>query len=214
MLITYLAHSGFHVELETCCLLFDYYQGNIPQSDKPLYVFVSHAHDDHFVPFIAELDATFIVDKEVPLQGRNVYFVEANHAYTVNDLHIQTLPSTDEGVAYVVEVENKTIYHAGDLHLWHWEGEEDWDNDLQESLYKQALQPIQGKVIDVAFVVLDPRLEKYYAKGLHYFIETMHPKQVFPMHMWEMYSIVDTYQEEYPQDAIIKITKKQERFVI
>ena len=48
--ITYLYHSGFSVELETCVLLFDYYRGTLPvwEKEKPVYVFVSHKHKDHF----------------------------------------------------------------------------------------------------------------------------------------------------------------------
>ena len=50
MEITYIGHSGFLVELEDRCLLFDYYQGEIPPVafSRPLYVFVSHRHQDHY----------------------------------------------------------------------------------------------------------------------------------------------------------------------
>ena len=50
MNVSYIGHSGFAVELAGCTLLFDYYQGVFPPFalDKPLYVFASHAHQDHF----------------------------------------------------------------------------------------------------------------------------------------------------------------------
>ncbi len=50
MKVTFILHSGYFVELDSCCLLFDYWRGDIPQSDKPLYVFASHHHEDHFSP--------------------------------------------------------------------------------------------------------------------------------------------------------------------
>ena len=52
-------HSGFLVELRECCLLFDYYQGELPAVDpaKTLYVFVSHGHRDHYTPRLRELTA-------------------------------------------------------------------------------------------------------------------------------------------------------------
>lgn len=214
MIVAYLDHSGFHLELDTCCLLFDYHTGDIPVSDKPLYVFVSHSHFDHFNPSIVHLDATFIVHDKVDMQGTNIHYVQPQKQYNVNDLFIQTLYSTDEGVAFLVQVEDKTIYHAGDLHLWHWEGEENWDNDVQEKKYKQYLQPLLPYTIDVAFVVLDPRLKEYYALGMHYFIKTMNVKHVFPMHMWDEYTIIETYNKKYPEDSVHTISKKQERFVI
>lgn len=54
MKVTYIHHDGFLVECRDRYLLFDYYQGEIPEMDpeKPLYVFASHRHGDHFVPDI------------------------------------------------------------------------------------------------------------------------------------------------------------------
>ncbi len=57
MIITYLAHSGFLAESNTAYLLFDYFEGTIPvlNTNKPLFVFVSHRHKDHMNPEIFEL---------------------------------------------------------------------------------------------------------------------------------------------------------------
>ena len=57
MKVTYIGHSGFLIESGSCCCLFDYYQGEIPSlpEDKPLYIFVSHRHQDHFNPEIFQI---------------------------------------------------------------------------------------------------------------------------------------------------------------
>ena len=57
MRITFLYHSAFLVELKTCTLLFDWYGGTLPDFDrsKPLYVFASHHHGDHYSPEIFSL---------------------------------------------------------------------------------------------------------------------------------------------------------------
>ena len=54
MKVTYLNHSGFFLEWQDCCWLFDYYRGKIPKPDrdKPLFVFCSHSHGDHFNPAV------------------------------------------------------------------------------------------------------------------------------------------------------------------
>ena len=54
MKVTYIGHSGFLLEWKDCFWLFDYYEGNIPipSVPKPLYVFSSHSHGDHFNPAI------------------------------------------------------------------------------------------------------------------------------------------------------------------
>ena len=43
MKITYIHHSAFLVETESVYLLFDYFQGNLPElsEKKPLYVFAT-----------------------------------------------------------------------------------------------------------------------------------------------------------------------------
>ena len=57
MKLTFLYHSAFLVELETCSLLFDWHGGRVPDIDrsKPLYVFASHHHGDHYAPEILSL---------------------------------------------------------------------------------------------------------------------------------------------------------------
>lgn len=63
MKATYIDHSGFLVESDTACFLFDWYQGELPErilkrsGKKPLYVFVSHSHSDHYTPKIFDLNA-------------------------------------------------------------------------------------------------------------------------------------------------------------
>ena len=57
MRVTFLGHSGFFLELPEADLLFDYYKGELPSPDpeRPLFVFVSHAHADHFTRKIFSL---------------------------------------------------------------------------------------------------------------------------------------------------------------
>ena len=57
MKVTYTHHSSFMAELEHAALLFDYFEGEIPavEGDKPLFVFASHRHGDHFSRAIFDL---------------------------------------------------------------------------------------------------------------------------------------------------------------
>ena len=62
MRVTYLSHSGFLVEKDDACFLFDYYKGGIPDIDreKQLFVFVSHGHYDHYKKEIFRLAESII----------------------------------------------------------------------------------------------------------------------------------------------------------
>ena len=54
MRITYIKHSAFLVDWEDTLCLFDWAEGDLPYLDKGkrLFVFVSHAHSDHYDPAI------------------------------------------------------------------------------------------------------------------------------------------------------------------
>ena len=57
MQITRIFHSGFLVETAKRYFIFDYYKGELPKlnPDKPVYVFASHGHQDHYEPKVFEL---------------------------------------------------------------------------------------------------------------------------------------------------------------
>lgn len=225
MKVTYIGHSGFLVELERAVLLFDYYQGEIPQlpEGKKLYVFSSHRHGDHFNPEVFALarqyeDVQYVFSRDIwrsrvpeELQAQVVQ-MKANTEWTAGSeadgqpehqtadigLTVRTLRSTDEGVAFLVQTEGKMLYHAGDLNDWRWDGEpEDWNRRMGEN-FKKFLEPIRGWKIDAAFVPLDPRQEENYALGLDYFLGLVDVEKVYPMHCWEDYSVIDRWFLEHP----------------
>lgn len=215
MKVTFILHSCYHVEMEDCCLLFDYYQGAVPESDKPLYVFASHSHGDHFSPAVFNVAKEgrpvhyFLSDdifyRRVPENRREqVTFVSPHGFYELEGMRIATLRSTDAGVAFLLERNGKVIYHAGDLNCWVWDGAPRMQNDAMVRMYRDELSPLSCRKIDVAFVPLDPRQETDFDLGMKYFFEAAGAEKVFPMHMWEDYSVVPlfkstpTYREYAP----------------
>ena len=139
MKITYISHSGFAVELENHIFLFDYYKGEIPKFDpkKSIVVFASHVHHDHYVEEIFELreqypDVHYVLSSDIRRSAKKILeekqieaqvsFLRIHQELELGKVRIQTLKSTDAGVAFLVECEGRTIYHAGDLNWWHWEG--------------------------------------------------------------------------------------------
>ena len=156
MKITYIHHSSFMAELDHAVLLFDYFEGNIPETDreKPLFVFASHRHGDHFSRSIFDLEesrgnVTYVLSddiwtRQVPedLLGRTVFLGPGEEVSLKdgagNPVDIQAFKSTDEGVAFLVSLEHRTIYHAGDLNNWVWEGEPEADNRrMSESFHRE-----------------------------------------------------------------------------
>lgn len=213
MNISYIHHSCFTVELENTILIFDYFQGILPDFDlkKDIYVFSSHHHNDHFNFSIFELlkkypNVHYIFSKDiknrysekiflshgVPKNNyNNIFFLPANTSCSINELEIETLTSTDEGIAFIVSIEGKNIYHAGDLHLWVWSEEDETFNKNMEIQYKQEIDKIKGRHFDVAFLVLDPRQEEDFHLGFDYFMRNTNTDLAYPMHFWNDNSVVN-----------------------
>ncbi len=72
---------------------------------------------------------------------------------------IQTLKSTDAGVAFVVQTEDVHLYHAGDLNWWAWPDDTPEEAAGMKQAYWAQLDKLRGQHFDLAFVPLDPRLE-------------------------------------------------------
>lgn len=218
---TFLDHSGFLVELEDVCLLFDWWKGSLPPlPSKPLAVFASHRHEDHFSPAIFSLaDGTrpirFLLGRDIRPTEKNrarwgltdetaslCRFLGGNERVEVfPGVTVETLPSTDEGVAFVVSACGCTVYHAGDLHWWHWEGEDKAWNRNMEVNFKRFLQPLAGRHIHLAMVPLDPRLEGASDWGLQYFLELTDTQTVLPMHQWGNFGLTEQFCARHPDLA-------------
>ena len=214
MKITYIYHSCFLIETDNCYYLFDYEKGSLPKLDvtKPIFVLSSHGHPDHYNPEIFSLldslgmktiHAILSDDIVCPANVNALQVVPGKEYHLCLDQKLTTFQSTDLGVAFLIEDDQKLIYHAGDLNDWVWEEESDSYNEQMTKDYRKQItllsQKLNQRKIDVAFIVLDPRQENDYARGLCYFLEHIPVKQVYPMHYWESPDIITTFLKEHPK---------------
>ena len=148
MKVTYLNHSGFLLELEDYYIIFDYYRGELPplNNKKEVFVFCSHVHGDHYNPKVFSLLnaqgmsyqavlASDIRDKK-RLSEIKHSFVEPDKNYLLDQgIQLETLLSNDSGVAFILKAKEGSIYHAGDLNDWYWEGEPEEENRRLREIY-------------------------------------------------------------------------------
>lgn len=227
MTVTYLHHSGFLVETSHSVLLFDYYTEHgkydklVPADymGKDFYVFVSHAHGDHFDSSILrwadQVQYIFSDDVQIPkdFTGK-VTWVKPHTQVHVGNIEVSTLQSNDEGVAFLVKVDGKCIFHAGDLNWWHWNGEpQAFLDDIKQS-YCGEIDRLRGEQIDVAFVPADPRLQDKYDWAVQYFMDTVGAKTVFPMHFWRRFELCETLRQKPYGAHIAVITREGEAFSV
>lgn len=245
MKITYIHHSAFLAELETVTLLFDYTEGILPKipEEKPLMVFASHRHGDHYSEKILELKKDhentryilsddiwrkcipkeFLKDVDSMKPGeRNVYRIKGGSIDRISqeegDIKVLTYRSTDEGVAFLIKAEGRVIYHAGDLNNWRWEGEPDsWNNNMAKK-YSEEVDKMAGMHIDAAFLPLDPRQQGSFYLGFDEFMRKTDVSHAFPMHCWGDFSVIKRLKDmdisEPYRGKIVSIHEDGEYFFI
>lgn len=214
MNVTYIHHSSFLIETRRFYYLFDYDRGELPvlNIEKPIYILSSHSHDDHYNKEIFSIlnhmgmkSIKAILSNDIELINEiDVLQVSPRNRYDITtDVILTTYQSTDLGVAFLLEDEGTLIYHAGDLNDWVWEEESESYNQQMTKDYRNEIdllaKQLNHRTLDIAFVVLDPRQEKDYAKGLYYFMEHIPVKTVYPMHYWNQPMIIEQFLKEYPQ---------------
>lgn len=222
MRATFLDHSGFLVELPSVTLLFDWWKGDLPalRKEVPLVVFSSHWHEDHFSPAVFSLDAAAWVMGDMdhrwlakkgasPEQLERCISISGNESCApLEGISAETLRSTDEGVAFLVTADGQTIFHAGDLNWWHWEGEPDpWNPDMERN-FKAFSQPLAGRHIDLAMVPLDPRQNEDGFRTAVYFSQIADIRRVLPMHQWGNFGFTEEFLAKHPEfaDTLFPVT--------
>lgn len=184
MRITYWKHSGFSIETDSLVILVDYIGGGFKPDGRRVVALTSHAHGDHRRP---ELTAFANQALDCPEAGRDFHMSGAR---------IRTFGSTDEGVSFLIELDNRRIFHAGDLNLWHWkdEGDADWTRQAYAD-FERVLDSLAGEHIDIAMFPVDPRQGSDYDEGARRFMERIKPGILIPMHFWEHPEAAEEFAE-------------------
>lgn len=233
MKIRYIFHDCFTISTPEVQMIFDYWMNdpvaNQSQSEdkdqegnrelpvfidsldpeKPLYVFVSHSHKDHFTYRIFEFatrfrDIRYIMSREAMKRCRHIMSptsvykgckISASHVvglskgedWSDSRLHVHALGSTDIGVSFMIDCAGRRIFHAGDFNAWLWLDESTPEEIRQaRNKFNTVLDDIiahnAGRHIDVAFFPVDSRIGSGYFEGAREFVRRLDIGIFFPMH--------------------------------
>lgn len=234
--IHYLYHDGFIVETNSHILIFDYFNnssdnnitslgdGVIPEeifiTEKSIYVFVSHGHEDHFNPLIFKWrdinpKIQYILSSDIEIKDTYTEhkLVSEGDSIQYDHILIRAYGSTDIGISFLVKVDGINIFHAGDLNWWHWKDESEEYNTEMSKAFKAQIQKLKNEKIDIAFFPVDHRLEEYYYLGGQYFIKNLFPKLFIPMHFGDNPKITQSFAERlknYDTDIVVINKRGQE----
>lgn len=226
--LTYYHNSGFSVQVGGTLLIFDYWEGEnqslspanrisetFLQAFEQIFVFVSHAHPDHFDPVIYQwykhgLPVSYIVSHDMPVGTRGSRLAPLQEKQLTQDIKVKAFGSTDLGVSYLVTVYGMTIFHAGDLNLWHWRAESTLKEiEEAENAFYEAMEPLRHEKIDVAMFPVDPRQGYMYDAGANHFIMSEKPRVFIPMHWQDRPEVAIEYarRTRNPQTEVVALTK-------
>mgnify|MGYP003899695227 FL=1 len=202
MKIEYIHHSGCTVETEDYFLVFDYYKGVINLKDKKTIVFSSHSHPDHYNPEILRWknehnDISYVLSSDINVKpDSNVYIMDPYESLKLYDVNIKSFSSTDSGLSFLVEVEGRNIFFAGDLNWWIWDEDGKEERVEMEKAFKGEISRLKDYEIYVVFFPVDPRLRENYSLGGRYFIDELKPKYFIPIHFWSKFSTTKNFAKE------------------
>ena len=216
MELIYLYHSGFALLGDGFTVIWDYFEDSISsrsgivhdellKREGRLYVLSSHAHADHFNKEIMNFrkehsDTVYIFSRDI-LRGRkalkeDAVWLRKGEVYQDECLRIRAFGSTDIGISFLMEVEGKKIFHAGDLNNWHWmdeSEEEEWKGYEQNYLHELNVLYKFTSALDVAMFPVDPRLGTEYMRGACQFVEKIKTSIFVPMHFDEAYGKAEEF---------------------
>lgn len=201
MTLSYIFHSSFLLETDTFVLLFDYWEDPLDiagrrflSSPKKKYILCSHVHHDHFNSLIFDWkkqyqDIQLILSDDIRsmehAQNTDAVFMNPYESYQDDLLCVKTFGSTDEGLSFVLEAEEKSILHAGDLNNWHWQDEGDKAfTESMEKDFERKLSILRESYpsLDVAMFPVDIRLGSDYYRGAEQLVQSIRIATFVPMH--------------------------------
>ena len=210
-MITHYYHSGFSVACGDTLLVFDYWRGEegelegtaeltpgILEPYAHVFVFISHEHMDHLDPIVFSWKdhpgIQYIVSSDMPVGTRGRRMAPGDSIGLEDDIRVTAFDSTDLGVSFLVDFRGLKVFHAGDLNFWHWR-EESTMKEIEEAdaEFRKALNPLCGQSVDIAFFPVDPRQGAMFEAGCNYFILSVKPRILVPMHYFHRVDVVMEY---------------------
>ena len=186
--------SGFLIETPAATLLFDWYRRILPpiRRDKPLHVFISHIHSDHFNQALLNLAKRFpdvsiylgydysddalneALEKLPEACADSVSCFRGGQHLDIAGGTVHALESTDLGVAFLVELDGLRFFHGGDLFPWRG----------AEKDFLAYIAALKGVRIDYAMLPMDSRFPEAAGLSISAYLSQAEIGCFTPMHLW------------------------------
>lgn len=216
MTVRYIYHSCFVVENDDTIVVFDYWKDPLgylhdilASTQKTVYIFVSHFHDDHYNAEILQWgrgDSRITTKPRLMLSYDTVRkrrvpraivrdIMNPERFYEDEFLRANYYRSTDIGVAVALTFsDGSTVFHSGDLNNWYFtEGNRlKVSLDEMEGMYMSVVRMIRADIPHFTHVMLpiDPRLESNMLRSSMQWLNKIYTDNFYPMHFWHQYPLI------------------------
>lgn len=219
-MLKYIYHDCFLLETQNAVMIFDYWKDPLAGSqkdfpplldeintEKHVYVIVSHHHKDHFtrriflwsqripnIKFIISRDVYKAVEYMLKPGGvykgfspdpERVVVMSPGDVFEDKICRIQAFASTDIGNSYVIKNSGLSFCHAGDLNAWLWINESTQKEiDIARVQYTDIIDEISSifPKINLVMFPVDSRLGPEYWWGAKYLVHKIKVDTFVPMH--------------------------------
>jgi len=145
--LKWLGHASFLIDSELKIYIDPYdLKSGLPEAD---IILITHSHYDHLsvedIEKIAKNDTVILTPDKKNISTGKIIEVKPNETREIKGIKIETVPAYNIGksfhpkennwVGYIVEIEGKRIYHAGDT---------DFIPEMKEITCDIALLPVGG----------------------------------------------------------------------
>lgn len=237
MKLYYIFHSGFAIVADGVTVILDFYEDSMDEfhgivhdellkRKGKIYVLASHFHPDHFNKQILSWkqqrpDIIYILSKDIlrhkRAQKEDATFLIKGEVFDDGTVCVKAYGSTDSGVSFLITLNGKTFFHAGDLNNWHWVDESTpAEVKKAEGDYLAELNNLAKDVkqVDVVMFPVDRRLGTDYSKGARQFVNKIRCQVFVPMHFTYDYEGGNAFQSsaEEAQAHFLAINRKGQCF--
>ena len=202
-IVKYWGHSSYSVETKNHFIVFDYVEDasfklhgetlhvsqskiNFDNIKKPIMMFNSHTHFDHYNRELNEKlsnnDNIFTIVGGPIKSLKNTTYLLPGDSINIKDIQIYASTSTDMGVCYLLEVDGIIIYYAGDNIDW-------GDGEITTANYLMSMSALydalNDNTINIGFVPVCNYSEQMYdsiTDSAIYICRELGIEKVYPMH--------------------------------
>lgn len=195
--VTYLGHSGWAVRTRDHLLIFDYFKRGDAGDDPSLLngrvvpkeiegletiVFVSHAHQDHYMPLVFEwkkaLPGLTVVTGFDPPNQTGYVKMAPRTTQRFDGVEVTAIEANDGGVGFFVKADGVSLLHSGD----HANRKKDFSEPFKGEIHFLAEKGLKPDILFAPVSGCGFGDAEAVRLGVYYTAETLSPKVLFPMH--------------------------------